>query len=115
MNTQCPTCGLNQSTQGDVVGTLLEAATAARTTTTYEAPSNWPPPEPGTHECDLGCLGGPHIGVFNSVGLRAGGIDECEAAAEWSRANRKDDWTDIDLEPAIGRNFDYIARPKENK
>ena len=81
----------NRSTQGNVVGTLLEAAAAARTSTTYEAPSNWPPPEPGTHESDLlAWAWRAGLDRDNADGLPAGGTSEWNVARDWSIANRKE-------------------------
>jgi hypothetical protein len=76
-------------------GTLLEAAASARTSTTYETPSNWPSPEPGTHESDL--LVRVQFARSEDSALPGedaldgrGGTFEFLAAAEWSTVNRQE-------------------------
>ena len=83
----------NRGAQSDVVGTLLEAAASARTSTTYEAPSNWPPPKPGTHESDLRYGwedAEEHMISREEFDIGPGGWDEYAAAKAWSTANRKE-------------------------
>ena len=73
----------------DVVGTLLEAAAAARTSTTYETPSNWPPPEPGTHA-------GSHCTHWTEAGEHCCQCSQIVPAEAWGQewcprtANRKE-------------------------
>lgn len=89
--------------QSDVVSTLLEAAQAAKGTL--------PPPKPGTHESDLlaECQPGPALRGVNRDGVTRGGVWENLIASAWSRANNHAT-QEIDLEPVIGLEFDYLGR-----